>query len=71
MDVQLQDDALIDVVVYDGRVLPFADGEFAMVTIIDVLHHAEDPAAVLTEALRVVDPGVRGGEGPREVEPVE
>ena len=56
VDVQLQDDALIDVVVYDGRVLPFADGEFAMVTIIDVLHHADDPRAVLTEALRVVDP---------------
>lgn len=55
VDVQMQDDALIDVVVYDGRVLPFADGEFGLVTIVDVLHHADDPRAVLAEALRVVD----------------
>jgi SAM-dependent methyltransferase len=46
---------LIDVAVYDGRVLPFEDDTFGLVTIVDVLHHAESPRAVLSEALRVVD----------------
>jgi SAM-dependent methyltransferase len=56
-DVELQPDARIDVTVYDGRTLPFDDRSFDLVTIVDVLHHAEDPAVVLTEARRVLRDG--------------
>ncbi|HEX7521274.1 MAG TPA: class I SAM-dependent methyltransferase, partial [Acidimicrobiia bacterium] len=58
-DVQLQPDALIPVSVYDGSHLPFPDREFDLVTIIDVLHHADDPLAVVRESLRVLKPGGR------------
>lgn len=40
-------------VVYDGKKLPFADGEFDTSLIITVLHHTPDPEAILDEALRV------------------
>jgi len=36
--------------------LPFADGAFAAVMLQMVLHYAEDPAAALAEASRVLDP---------------
>jgi SAM-dependent methyltransferase len=39
--------------------LPFADGQFRTVFIRDVLHHMEDPRAVLEEALRTLAPGGR------------
>jgi 2-polyprenyl-3-methyl-5-hydroxy-6-metoxy-1,4-benzoquinol methylase len=58
-DVQLQPDALIPVSVYDGSHLPFPDREFDLVTIIDVLHHADDPLAVVRESLRVLKPDGR------------
>lgn len=56
VDVQLQDDAVIDVTVYDGLRLPFDDGSFDLVTIVDVLHHCSDQPAVFREALRVTAP---------------
>lgn len=37
--------------------LPFADGSFDTVTIHHVLHFADDPAAVITEAARILAPG--------------
>jgi SAM-dependent methyltransferase len=53
VDVHVQPAPVIEVTPYDGRRLPFPDGAFEAVTISDVLHHCEDPAAVLREALRV------------------
>lgn len=41
----------------DMRALPFADASFDTVTMHHVLHFADDPAAVLAEAARLVAPG--------------
>jgi SAM-dependent methyltransferase len=38
---------------FDGRRLPFGDGAFGAAMLVDVLHHSEDPAALLAEAARV------------------
>lgn len=38
---------------YDGKVLPFADGQFDVTLLVTVLHHTPDPDAVLREAKRV------------------
>lgn len=56
VDVQLQPRVRIPAQRYDGRHLPFSDDRFHLVTILDVLHHAEDPASVLSEAVRVLHP---------------
>jgi ArsR family transcriptional regulator len=39
--------------------LPLPDGSFDTVVLQMVLHHAEDPAGVVTEATRVLAPGGR------------
>jgi 2-polyprenyl-3-methyl-5-hydroxy-6-metoxy-1,4-benzoquinol methylase len=59
IDVEKQPDAAIAVDVYDGREIPFPDERFDLVTIVDVLHHADDPGAVIRESLRVLRPGGR------------
>lgn len=46
---QLQGSALA----YNGRDIPFPDAHFDVAMLIDVLHHADDPLAVLREAQRV------------------
>ncbi len=43
----------IPVLPCDGSDLPFADGAFEVVMLIDVLHHDTNPAAIIAEALRV------------------
>lgn len=53
VDVLVRPVTHIPVTPYDGRTLPFGDGSFDHVTIVDVLHHTDDPAAVLREAGRV------------------
>lgn len=58
VDVMIRPRTHIPVTRYDGETLPFPDQSFDYVTIVDVLHHTDDPAAVLTEAARVVRHGV-------------
>jgi SAM-dependent methyltransferase len=41
----------------DMRELPFADGEFASVLAVQSIEHVPDPARVLAEAARVLEPG--------------
>ena len=43
----------IDVIPFDGERIPFADGAYDVVTLIDVLHHCDPPEAMLSEARRV------------------
>ncbi|MBI2343388.1 MAG: class I SAM-dependent methyltransferase [Deltaproteobacteria bacterium] len=38
---------------YDGKTLPFADHHFDVVLLVCVIHHADDPAALVREAARV------------------
>lgn len=55
VDVHVQANAVIPIDSYDGKVLPFADRSFDCVMLIDVLHHADDPVALLLEATRVAN----------------
>ncbi len=42
----------IPVEAYDGRSIPFDDGAVDFVMLVDVLHHVDDPAALLADAAR-------------------
>lgn len=58
IDVMLRPHSAIPAKVYDGDHIPFADKAFDWVTIVDVLHHTDDPARVLAECVRVARRGV-------------
>jgi ubiquinone/menaquinone biosynthesis C-methylase UbiE len=58
VDVLVRPDTQIPVVKYDGTRLPFPDASFDAVMAIDVLHHADSPAALLREMTRVARRGV-------------
>jgi SAM-dependent methyltransferase len=53
VDVLVRERTAIPVTAFDGRVIPMAAGSVDVVTMFDVLHHADDPAALLAEACRV------------------
>lgn len=42
-------------VIYDGKTLPWSDGQFDTALLITVLHHTSDPESVIAEAMRVAD----------------
>ncbi len=52
IDVQVRSTSAFPVERYDGERIPFDDGAFDAVLLIDVLHHADDPLALLAEARR-------------------
>ena len=53
IDVLVRPDTAIPVTGYDGHHIPFADNAFDAAMVIDVLHHTDDPEAVLAEIARV------------------
>jgi SAM-dependent methyltransferase len=53
VDVLLRDRVYIPVTEFDGKALPYKDGEFDAVIFIDVLHHIDNPIDILCEAKRV------------------
>lgn len=48
----------VPVQLFTGDRLPFADKEFDLVLMVDVLHHTEDPMVLLREAVRVARTGI-------------
>lgn len=53
VDVLVRPETRIPVTEFDGLTLPFDDGSFDAALLVDVVHHAEDPDALLREAKRV------------------
>jgi SAM-dependent methyltransferase len=53
VDIVPRREAYIEVDLFDGTTLPFADRSFDVVTFSDVLHHATDQRRLLAEASRV------------------
>ena len=53
VDVVPRPQSYIDMTLYDGQTLPFPDGAFESVVIVDVLHHCKEPEQVLREVVRV------------------
>jgi SAM-dependent methyltransferase len=51
-DVLVRPGAAIPVRSFDGRRLPVGDGDADAALLVDVLHHVEDPAALLRECAR-------------------
>src|ERR1700730_13074213 len=50
VDVLRRPEVRIPFDLYDGKTIPFSDGSFDWVTVVDVLHHTDDPQDVLPEA---------------------
>ncbi|MEO6396733.1 MAG: methyltransferase domain-containing protein [Devosia sp.] len=58
VDIVPRAKTLVPVRQYDGVTLPYGDKSFDYVTIVDVLHHTQDPVPVMREACRVARKGV-------------
>jgi SAM-dependent methyltransferase len=50
IDVLIRKQTYIPVSRFDGSVIPYDDGSFDIVMMVDVLHHSENPNALLLEA---------------------
>lgn len=57
-DIARRPESHIEVREFDGHTIPLADGEADVVMLVDVLHHADDPLALLAEAARVARRGI-------------
>ncbi|MEZ4607182.1 MAG: methyltransferase domain-containing protein [Deinococcales bacterium] len=53
VDILKRPQTHIEVKTFDGKTLPFADKSFDVVMFVDVLHHTQDPKALILEAKRV------------------
>jgi 2-polyprenyl-3-methyl-5-hydroxy-6-metoxy-1,4-benzoquinol methylase len=53
IDVLARPGTHIPVQAFDGKTIPFADGSFDAAMFVDVLHHTDDAAALMREAMRV------------------
>jgi len=53
VEIRARPHTAIPVTEFDGRRIPFPDGAFDAVMLVDVLHHAEDPHLLIAEAARV------------------
>lgn len=53
IDVLVRPGTAIPVHAFDGARIPFADDAFDAAMVVDVLHHTDDPEAVLAEIARV------------------
>jgi SAM-dependent methyltransferase len=53
IDIKLREKTMLPIHLFDGQHIPYDDGEFDVVMISDVLHHAEDPLALFKECVRV------------------
>jgi len=53
IDTKLWPDRVVDVQAFDGVQIPYPDASFDVCLISDVLHHCEDPVALLQEMKRV------------------
>jgi len=58
LDEALRAEVAIEAFEHRGATLPFASDAFDVVLLSDVLHHAQEPAALLAECLRVAKRGV-------------
>ncbi|MEZ5672330.1 MAG: methyltransferase domain-containing protein [Thiotrichaceae bacterium] len=53
VDVYIRPQTVVPIIQYDGNTLPFEDNAFDAVMTVDVLHHCDNPVAVLKECVRV------------------
>ena len=53
IDVQSSPNAAIPIKTFNGKSIPYGDGSFDVVMLIDVLHHTVEPMILLREAVRV------------------
>lgn len=53
IDVLVRADSVIEVEAFDGVAIPFPDESFDAALLVDVVHHASEPMALLREAVRV------------------
>lgn len=58
LDVLLRPATHISVQAFDGHSLPLADGSVDVAMFVDMLHHTDDPAAMLAEGRRVARRGI-------------